>query len=94
MDMIQQEETVVNEIFPDAYRAGLITRDGSPYIALEFGKALAMVDTGDEKDVEPLVRVAIIPEDLKILFERIVQIGVRYSPDFWNDYNAVEDEDE
>ena len=88
MENMEQKSADITEIYPDAYRAGIITRDGLTYIGLDFGQTIAMVDTGDENDVQTLVRVAVSPDDLKILFERILQIGVRYSPDFWDEYTV------
>ena len=83
MENNKQENSIVELMYPDAYKTGIINEDGETLFVLEFGKSLAIVPIGDE-DVEYLARIAVSPDDLRLLFDRILHIGLRYSPDFWN----------
>ena len=83
MENKNNEGGALDILYPDAYKIRIINEGGETFFLLEFGKALAVVPIGDE-DVEHVARIAVSPDDLRLLFDRIVQTGLRFRPDFWN----------
>ena len=82
---MEKESESRDEIFPNAVRTGIITEDGNTFFVLEFGKT-STEDNGGKSGVEPLAKVVVSPDDLKVLFERILVIGLNYRRDFWSGF--------
>ena len=97
MEKNGHSKEVNNVLFANAFRFGIQKRDGEDAIVFDFGKAMSD-DTSDKQDVEQLIRIAIRPDDLKVLLLQIVQTGIHYKSDFWKDVlkfdETIEDGDD
>ena len=82
---MEKESESRNEIFPNAIRTGIINEEGNTFFVLEFGKT-STKDNSGKSGVEPLTKVVVSPDDLKVLFERILVIGLNYRRDFWSGF--------
>ena len=80
----ERPKEIKEVLFASAFRMGIIKQDDEDFVFIDFGK-VASDGVSDEHNVEELTRVAICPDGLKGLLIQVLETGVNYKSDFWED---------